>query len=415
MHKFKFSAKGLVSAVGAAAVTMGLSSLAGAVQVVAPSLTPTGASINGSTQSVGAGSTFTFYGLYSDDNANPESGLGIKVLYNGTHLTNATITEEYTKCRIAAAQVQDGATASAKAVMGWIDTALRPTGVAGTATGAVGWPNLADLTSGGCLNPGNINGAANAGDNAGTPAATSGTPLKLFRFTATMAPSCTSAGACSSTVQIVSDGNFSYAGGTLGFTNQSFTIQGAAAPSIALQASDPIVSRKTHGAFVGEIPISSAGVITGTGSASNATVEPRQATAGSPHRIVFKFTGANPTSVSGGNVSVAVSTGAAPTAVTTFSGNEMIVELTGVTNGQRVQVTGNGINGSALNVSAVVGFLVGDVSGNRVVQGSDVTFVQQRLASAMSASTFRADVNVNGQVQGSDVTAVQQRLTTALQ
>lgn len=234
MHKFKFSAKGLVSAVGAAAVTLGLSSLAGAVQVVAPSLTPTGASINGSTQSVGAGTTFTFYGLYSDDNANPESGLGIKVLYNGTHLTNATITEEYTKCRIAAAQVQDGATATAKAVMGWIDTALRPTGVAGTATGAVGWPNLADLTSGGCLNPGNFNGAANAGDNAGTPAATSGTPLKLFRFTATMAPSCTSSGACSSTVQIVSDGNYSYAGSSPNFTNQSFTVQGAAAPQCDL-------------------------------------------------------------------------------------------------------------------------------------------------------------------------------------
>jgi hypothetical protein len=230
MHKFKFLAKGMFSAVSAATVALGLTSLASATQVVAPSLTPTGASINGSTQSVGAGTTFTFYGLYSDDNTNPESGLGVKVLYNGQHLTNATITEEYTKCRIAAGQVQDGTTTTAKAVMGWIDTALRPTGVVGTATGAVGWPNLADLTSGGCLNPGNINGAANAGDNAGAPAATSGTPLKLFRFNATMAASCTSSATCSSTVQIVSDGNFSYAGGSPGFTNQSFTVQGAAAP-----------------------------------------------------------------------------------------------------------------------------------------------------------------------------------------
>lgn len=414
MHKFKFSAKGMIQAASAAAVALGLSGLATAVQVVAPSLTATGASINGSTQSVGAGSTFTFFGLYSDDNANPESGLGIKVLYNGTHLTNATITEEYTKCRIAAAQVQDGATATAKAVMGWIDTALRPTGVAGTATGAVGWPNLADLTSGGCLNPGNINGAANAGDNAGAPAATAAAPLKLFRFTATMAPSCTTPAACTSTVQIVSEGNFSYAGSSPNFTNQSFTVQGAAAPSIALQATDPIVSRKTHGAFIGEIPISAAGVITGTGAASNATVEPRQATAGSPHRIVFKFTGANPTSVSGGNVSVAVSTGAAPTAVTTFSGNEMIVELTGVTNGQRVQVTGNGINGSALNVNAVVGFLVGDVSGNRTVNSTDVGTVKGQSGVAVGAANFRSDLSVNGTINATDVGVVKGASGTSL-
>jgi hypothetical protein len=229
MHYLKVTSKGL-----AVAIVGVLASAAMATQIVAPRLTVAGASINGTTQSVPANSTFTFYGFYSDDNANPESGLGLKVLYNGAHLTNATITEEYTKCRIATAQVQDGTTASAKAVMGWIDTGLRPTGVAGTATGVVGWPNLADLTSGGCLNPGNINGAANAGDNAGTPAATSGTPLKLFRFQATMAPSCTSSGACSSTVTLTSDGNFSYAGASPAFTNQSFTVQGAAAPACNL-------------------------------------------------------------------------------------------------------------------------------------------------------------------------------------
>lgn len=415
MHKLKFLAKGMIGAASAATVALGLTGLTNATQVVAPALTATGASINGSTQSVGANSTFTFYGLYSDDNTNPESGLGVKVLYNGQHLTNATITEEYTKCRIAAAQVQDPTTATAKAVMGWIDTALRPTGVVGTATGAVGWPNLADLTSGGCLNPGNINGAANAGDNSGAPAATSGTPLKLFRFTATMAASCTTPAACSSQVQIVSDGNFSYAGGTPGFTNQSFTVQGAAAPSIALAATDPIVSRKTHGSFVGEIPISAAGVITGTGSASNATVEPRQATAGSPHRIVFKFTGANPSSVSGGNVTVAVSTGAVPTAVTTFSGNEMIVTLSGVVNGQRVQVTGNGINGSALNVGAVVGFLVGDVNNSRGVTSADITAVRSVSGATAGATNFRNDLNVSGGVTSGDITVVRSASGSSLQ
>ena len=198
-----------------------------ATQTVDPTLTAGGASINNTTQPVPAGSTFTFYGMYSDDSANPsESGLGLKVKYNPAHLTNLTISEEYTKCRIAAAQVQPLTANTAQAVMGWVDTSVRT-------AGAVGWPDLADVVGGAvttaCLNPGSI--------NTDTAAGTSVAPgQKLFKVTATMAAGCTTAAACTSTVLFDSEGNFSYATAPAGFTNKSFTINGAAAPSCNLDA-----------------------------------------------------------------------------------------------------------------------------------------------------------------------------------
>ena len=199
-----------------------------ALQTVTPT-TVDGITILSGNVSVPAGSTFTFLGMYTDDSPGAESGLGLKVKYNPAHLTNVVISEEYTKCRIAAAQVQPLTATTAQAVMGWVDTSVRT-------SGAVGWPDLADTTAGGanptCLNPGGI--------NTDTAAGTAAAPgQKLFKITATMAAGCTSPGACTSTVLFDSEGNFSYAPTTpavAGFTNKSFTIVGAAAPSCNLDA-----------------------------------------------------------------------------------------------------------------------------------------------------------------------------------
>ena len=195
-----------------------------ATQTVTPTLAD-GTTVLSGNVPVPAGSTFTFLGMYSDDSVGAsESGLGLKVKYNPAHLTNLTISEEYTKCRIAAAQVQPLTANTAQAVMGWVDTSVRT-------AGAVGWPDLADVVGGAvttaCLNPGGI--------NTDTAAGTSVAPgQKLFKVTATMAAGCTTAAACTSTVLFDSEGNFSYATAPAGFTNKSFTINGAAAPSCDL-------------------------------------------------------------------------------------------------------------------------------------------------------------------------------------
>ena len=372
-------------------------SSADAAQTVTPSSSPTGGTdYTNSTQAVPSNGSFTFYGVYSDNTGTPESGLGLKLKYDGTKI-NVAVIEEYTKCRIAASQPQNVGAANAQIVMGWIDTSVR-TG------GAVGWPDLADTVgadvTAACLNP---------SGNTETAAA-SAAGLKLFKGVV----SWVGTPAVGTTALITHDaeGNFSYANASPSFTNKSFTVQAVAASSLALAATDPIVSRKVHGAVVGEISISAAGVITGTGTASGVTVEPRQATVANPHRIVFKFTG--PVTAAAGGVAIAASTGAAPTATTSFAGNEMIVDLAGVTNGQRVSVNATNINGVGVNAGIVVGFLAGDANGNRTLQPSDALYIQQRLGAA-NATNFRGDINVNGFLQPGDALFVQQRLGNVLQ
>lgn len=383
---------------GCVIVSLASAFSADAAQTVTPSSAPTGGTdYTSSTQSVPSNGSFIFYGVYSDNTGTPESGLGLKLKYDGTKI-NVAVSEEYTKCRIAASQPQNVGTVTEQVVMGWIDTSVRT-------AGAVGWPDLADTVgtdiTAACLN---------ASGNTDTAAA-SAAGLKLFKGVVTWIG--TPAVGTTALITHDAEGNFSYANASPSFTNKSFTVQAAAASSLALAATDPIVSRKTHGAFVGEIPISSAGVITGLGTASGATVEPRQATAANPHRIVFKFTGAV-TSAAGG-VAIAVSTGAAPTATTSFVGNEMIVDLAGVTNGQRVSVNATNINGAGVNAGIVVGFLVGDVDSSRGVNAFDVSTVRTTIGLAINAANFKRDVDVSGGVNAFDVSTTRIRIGQILQ
>lgn len=376
---------------GAVAASALFAFSANAVQTVDPFTAPSGGTnLHGTTIQKNVSQPVVFYGIYSDNSAGAESGLGLKVAYDATKLTSVTITEEYTKCRIAAAQKQEDAPATSQVVMGWIDTAIRPNGVVASANGAVGWPDAADLTTGGCLNPGSINTDT---------AAASSTALKLFKFSATTAANFTG----STVVSLDAGQNYSYAGASPGFTQKSFTVQfNASIPTIALAATNPFVSRKTHGAAgTFDIPIDPAGALTGT----TITVEPRQAGAG--HQVVFAFTGAAPTSVT--SVTATTQTAASvPIASTTFTATEMIVTLGSVPNGARVQVSASGVNGaSGPSASVVVGFLEGDVTNSRSVNSSDILAVRLLSGQAVTAANFRNDVTASGgTINASDILAV---------
>ncbi len=390
---------GLATALGLLAISASVH----ATQFVNPTLTAGGASINGTTQAVPAGSTFTFYGMYTDDTAGAESGLGLKVKYNPAHLTNLTISEEYTKCRIAAAQIQPLTASTAQAVMGWIDTSVRT-------AGAVGWPDLPDTTAGGanptCLNP----GAINTDTAAGTAAAPG---QKLFKVTATMAPSCTTAGVCTSTVLFDSEGNFSYATASSGFTNKSFNIAGAAAPTLALASSNPVVSRKTHGAAGSfDIPLDTTQAI---GSAA-ISIEPRQIGAG--HVIVFTFNSSVAATGNGSSGTAAVQTSggaSAGTASAVVSGSSVVVTLTGVTDNQRLNVSLTNVAGVGVNAVVPVAFLLGDVNASRQVTVTDVNAVKSAVAafSTLNASNFKFDVNTDGNVTVTDVNSVKSRAASS--
>ncbi|TAG78271.1 MAG: hypothetical protein EAZ21_13115 [Betaproteobacteria bacterium] len=218
MQKCMFSVKGLVAASAVAGVAFFVSGAALAVQTVTPSANVTGTpDLNATTVPVPSNGSYTFYGVYSDNQANSESGLGLKLKYDATKV-NVVVSEEYTKCRIAPAQSQVNGSNS-QWVMGWIDTSIRRT--SGTPNGQVGWPDVADPASpDGCL----AITPANTDTGAGSASA-----QKLFKAVVTWVGS--PAVGATAAISLDAEGNFSYASASPGFTNKGFTVQ-AAAPNL---------------------------------------------------------------------------------------------------------------------------------------------------------------------------------------
>src|SRR6202035_532485 len=100
----------------------------------------------------------------------------------------------------------------------------------------------------------------------------------------------------------------------------------------------------------------------------------------------------------------------------TVSGSQVTVNLTGVTNVQRITVTLFNVNdGTNMgNVPVSMGVLVGDVNGNAAVNASDVSLTKSKVGQAVSASNFREDVNANGTISSTDVAIVKSDVGTSL-
>ena len=155
------------------------------------------------------------------------------------------------------------------------------------------------------------------------------------------------------------------------------------------------VSRKTHGgagAFDIDLPI--AGPPFG--------VECRS-TSGN-HTLVFTFSN----SVVSGSASI--TSGVGNTAAPTFSGNTMTVNLTGVNDVQVITVTLTNVTDSFAQVlpsaAVTVNMLAGDASGNKTVNGTDVSQTKLQSGALVGAANFREDVNASGAINGTDVSLV---------
>jgi uncharacterized protein (DUF1800 family) len=163
-----------------------------------------------------------------------------------------------------------------------------------------------------------------------------------------------------------------------------------------------VVSRKVHGA---------AGTfdLTLTTDPANPSVEPRT---GPNHTIVFTFN--KPVTTGSASITKGVATVSAPT----FSGSEMSVPLTGVTNAQYITINVSAIvaadGGTGGSGSVRVGLLLGDVNQNRVVTLSDVGLLNAQLAQAVTASNFRLDVNASGTLTLADKGIANSKLTSQL-
>ena len=184
-----------------------------------------------------------------------------------------------------------------------------------------------------------------------------------------------------------------------GFINAEAAATGSLAIPAAATLSS-VVSRKTHGA-AGDFDIPSS------------SVECRDGGANGNFKLIFTYS--NTISRIGGAV---VAEGSATVSSTSVAGNTVIVNLTNVTNAQRVTVNVLDVHDSAGNVSAAtpttMRFLIGDTSGNGSVSGTDVSQTKGQSGAPVGAGNFREDVAVNGAISGTDVSTVKARSGTAI-
>ena len=190
-------------------------------------------------------------------------------------------------------------------------------------------------------------------------------------------------------------------------------IDALAAVTEALKDATPVpivsvVSRKTHGGagtFDINLPLSDPiGVECRAG----------QPSAGE-HTIVFTF--ANPlTNVT--NASVDSGSGFVSSKMIGADPHQYVVKVSGATNAQKIRVSLIGVTDNAGNssptISVGMGVLLGDTSGNGLVNASDVSQTKAQSGAAVGTGNFREDVTVNGSINASDVSQVKTQSGTAL-
>jgi hypothetical protein len=165
------------------------------------------------------------------------------------------------------------------------------------------------------------------------------------------------------------------------------------------------VSRKNHdgaGTFDIDLPLSGpVGIECRTGQGPNSNNHQVVVTFATP---VVGFSGAS------------VSSGTGTVASNLASGNQIFVNLTGVTNAQTIVITLSGVNDGTniADVSVPMGVLLGDVNASRLVDSGDVFLVRQQTGQTATSSNFREDVNASGLIDSGDVFLTRQHTATAL-
>jgi hypothetical protein len=175
-----------------------------------------------------------------------------------------------------------------------------------------------------------------------------------------------------------------------------------------------IVSRKIHGpggpTFDINLPL--------TGPAIG--IECRSGGTSNSYHVVFTF----PSAVTLSDATVTPGAGGTaslenPHTTTGVNGTEVTVNLTGVSNAQKITVTLLNVNDGAttINVGVQMGILLGDVNQSTRTDAGDVTLVRQQTPStpaSLPSWDFRRDVNASGRIDAGDVTLVRQHTPSVL-
>ena len=175
--------------------------------------------------------------------------------------------------------------------------------------------------------------------------------------------------------------------GTTNATSGTYT-----APALQLASASSVKAHGSSGTFGINLPLS------GTSG-----VECRTGGAAGNHTLVFTFS----SNVVSGNTAVTSGVGSV-SGTPSFAGNTMTVELTGVTNAQRLTVSLNNVTDTASQVmpttSIPVGFLTGDTNGSGGVNATDIGQTKAQSGQTVTATNFKMDVTANGgAISSSDV------------
>jgi len=131
------------------------------------------------------------------------------------------------------------------------------------------------------------------------------------------------------------------------------------------------------------------------------------------HQIVFTF--ANSVTVAGATAT-SLTNGSVSYGAPVVAGNHVTVNLTGVSNAQRLSLNLVGVSDGAItnDVTVPIGVLLGDVNATKHVDSIDVTTVQRNNSQNVNLNNFRSDVNANGHIDSIDVTTIQRANSTGL-
>ena len=156
------------------------------------------------------------------------------------------------------------------------------------------------------------------------------------------------------------------------------------------------VSRKMHGPF-------------GPFDVNLLTTDPVECrSSGGNHTLVLTFNNI----LVNGSASVTTGTGTV-SGTPTFSGKIVTIDLIGVSDMQKLVVTLHNVTDRFSQVlpdtPITVNMLIGDTTGNKMVNASDISQTKLQSGSSATASNFREDVSGNGTISATDITLVKSR------
>jgi hypothetical protein len=164
-----------------------------------------------------------------------------------------------------------------------------------------------------------------------------------------------------------------------------------------------VVSRKTHGTADYDVDL----------LPPAAGIECRSGGTNGDFKMIVTFP--LPVAVTG-TPKASVTSGTGSVSNVSVNANQVTVDLTGLTNAQRLTVTLNGVTdgGGVGNVPINMAVLAGDTTADGNVNSTDISQTKSQSGQSVSNSNFREDLTVDGNINSTDIGFVKSKSGTGL-